>query len=305
MATAATAQSFDPRTAGADLRKEQVSSQRSRKGMMSQIADRATKNVRGAMLAVSLMGDSPFSRGAELEDVSGGDRVEESGGGGGYTGGLSDQAKFAEEQRRYQILNATRRDIMPEYRDEEAQIAEEEEIIAQEQAYVTEQSQNLDVEQLGPTRGIRQQLTDQALELAKGKAKEKAKQLYARYAGQGVDDVIETAVESTELVVGEEDLGFMAWVGTFYDGARVAETILDRSGDDAGEAQKAVRMVIPPYKFMGDWGLNDIIDDGKLVIQLFLPALAIAAISFLIIILCIMTYGAAYFGGFVTGFPSF
>jgi hypothetical protein len=253
MAATATAQFSNTQTSAAStLRQNQTAARRAQPGVIGRMSEYATKNVRAGFLGASLMMDSGFGRGAELEDVEGGDQIENvgGGGGGGYTAGLSDQARFAEAEQKQKILRATTRDVAPDYAFSEEAREEQEYYVQMEQA-IRQQSLDMDVAELGVVRQMKQRLADQAAEAAAEKAKSLAVQLVVA----GAEDVAGDLADVTDVALVESDFGLGTVLDMTYKAARVGNSVLPRpsdvgeSGGDAAAyaARKAVDYALPPY----------------------------------------------------------
>jgi hypothetical protein len=284
MAATATAQSFDPQTARATLRQNKRAGQFSQP-VLREIPDIAPANNNDAFTAPSNNNNA-------------------------FQNTLPQEQQFAQNERQYRIQNATRRDILPEYQGDDETEAEEE-IIEQERNIVAQESRGRDIGELGPTRALRQQLADQAAQLLADKAQEKAKELAARLVAQGVDEVGGAIAETAEASVAEVDAGFFSWTDIAWDYARLAVTILIPEPTDVGTtgregatyvANKAIRTVVPPYKFIfGGASIIDIADDAMAVFKLgIVSVIIILAFTFAIVVLGFLAYGVYYITGFGT-----
>lgn len=270
------------------------------------MSEHATRTMRAAVLGASLMADSGFSRGAELEDVEG-DRIEEAGGNvESHTAGLSAQARFAEAEQRQRTLNATRRDVLPEQRSEDM-TPENQAASAEAQEAIRQDSLMRDVAELGPTRAMRQQVADEAAKMAAKLAQDKAQELIARLAVFAADDVGGGLVEVTEGAALETDLGIGTITDVSYKYTRFGRTILIPQATNVGTtardavqytANKALDLALPPYKFIfGGANMADLADDADLAFTLLVtvPVILIIGLTAFIVFM-ILAYGYYYLG---------
>lgn len=272
MAATATAQSFNPQNAAADLRRSQ----------------------RAALLNQQPLRDIP-----EISPANNNN----------FENTLPQESQFRAAEQRQRTLNATRRDVLPSPAEESESEEElmEQEAAAQAEQYIRTQSFSEDVLQMGPTRAMKQQLADRAAKFAADKAKQKAKELAARLLVIGADEVVDPIVDLTEGAAAETDLGFFTWSDIAYDYARLGVTVLVPAptdvGDTAGDAasytaSKAIHLLIPPYKFIfGGANIIDLADDAMAVFKLgIVSTILIVIFIFLIIVLGLFGFGAYYLG---------
>ncbi len=300
MAATATAQTFNPQNAAANLRQDKNAAKRAEPSILSKMSGAATKNVRAAMLGASLMADSTFSRGAELEDIEG-DQIEEAGGGGGgsHMAGLSDQAGWAAAERQRMIQSATSRDTFREYgSSEEAREQDMTYRLAEDQ--LRQQSLDTDVSQLGPIRGAKQKMADKAANALAEKAKTEAMQFAVRWGADGAGALADV----TEGAALETDLGIGTATDIAYKYARFGRTILippaTNVGTSAGDAasytaNKAIDIALPPYVLFGT--ISQIVDTADLAFTLLVTVpvfITIGALGF--ILLTALAYGIYYSG---------
>jgi len=212
------------------------------------------------------------------------------------------EQQFAEAERQYKIQQATVRDILP------SQTEENEKMWYQEQENrIREESEALDVSQLGPIRAAKQKFLDQAAKRAAQAIKEKAREKVNRMAVLALDEVGGGIVEITEGSLLETDLGIGTVGDLAYDYARLGVTVLIPAptdvGSTAGEtakytANKTIHTLIPPYKFVfGGAGLVDIIDDAFAVFKLGIASMVLLVLAlFAAIIISIAAYAWYTFG---------